>query len=318
MVHRRTVAMASAMSLGLFMVTPLWAAPTWNNTGSGDWFTAGNWTSPSSVPTSADNAVIDNGGTAVIATHDAVANAVYFGNSGVSGAGGSLQIDSGSLSVTLLEPGFKANTYGVVTQTGGSVNLVGGAANRFYIGASGTGTYNLSGGSVTTNGGEFTFGRFAGGSGTFNQSGGTVTTGGINVTSGLYQISGGTLTDSGTFNLRSSAATLRIVGSAASISVATLRNDTNDATVDFVLDNSANHISTLQAAPASDASATSNSTSTAASSSATPTPTPSSTPPATTATTSTPSPPNSGPSLPSARTSTPPSITPTRKPRSTC
>jgi len=152
---------------------------------TGDWADPANW-DPAGVPTSADDAYIDNGGTATIASsveaHDsfmgdsAAGTAAQTGGThsvghqlvlGLqSGATGGYELQSGKLTVGYNEHlGFVG--IGFFTQIGGTHSV---AANS-YLGVQpgGTGTYQLQDGQLTV--GESEYLGFAGTS-TFTQSGG--------------------------------------------------------------------------------------------------------------------------------------------------
>src|SRR5690349_14934932 len=82
---------------------------TWTNTGTGSWFVSGNWTA-GIIPTPADDAEIDNGGTAVISETSLIATASFFtvGNADA----GSLQINGGSLATSMGLVGVSATSQG--------------------------------------------------------------------------------------------------------------------------------------------------------------------------------------------------------------
>ncbi len=136
---------------------------TWN-AGTADWNTAGNW-SPAGVPTNADDAVINNGGTAQISTNDAAANTLTVGDS----ATGNVQQTSNGLGVAFqLVVGKQAGSTGAYTLSGTGV-----LTGAQYIGWSGTGTFTQNGG--TNGAGGLFLGYSTGGSGTYNLNSGILT-----------------------------------------------------------------------------------------------------------------------------------------------
>ncbi len=213
--------------VALVMLTAMGAqAETYNWTGTtGNWNELSNWDNGIPTATSADTTDIGNGGTAIIPTgYDSAVS--YF-----------------------LTLAYSPATSGHIVQNGGTLTIEG----SFYVGRSGAGTYTLNDGLLDYNGGEFTVGRFGdanSGAASFYQKGGEVQAGNINMTraGSLYEISGGTLTG-GTWFAREDNTTIRVVGSAADINIAglhALRNFDGGAFLEFVLDNSANHISTVK------------------------------------------------------------------------
>jgi len=78
----------------------LGASLAWNGSTSGNWFTAGNWT-PSSVPTTSDQLIIDSAGvnTATIGSAGAAANTLTIGS--LAGTNGALVVNgAGTLAVS--------------------------------------------------------------------------------------------------------------------------------------------------------------------------------------------------------------------------
>ena len=74
------------LGLSLLLMGPLTSSgqffdETWNNTGTGDWFNASNWTTGTEdgVPTAAETALVNNGGTAQIGANNAVASSLTIG-----------------------------------------------------------------------------------------------------------------------------------------------------------------------------------------------------------------------------------------------
>lgn len=192
----------------LSAVTPASAA-TWDYPGTGSW-SGNNWyqsgTYARVLPNAFEGAYISNGGTAVIdAGQAAVTDQMSIGMVGRTGVStqsgiGNLTITGGSLTVGPydssigdygLAPGNQMPGIGTVTMSGGTWTN----ARHLYIGHSGVGTFNLTGGTVSsplstigfdgtgtatvtggiwTNSGELMLGNLAGSRGTLNQSGGII------------------------------------------------------------------------------------------------------------------------------------------------
>ena len=161
----------------------------WGNTGEGAWNEATNWAG-GSVPTSADDSRISNGGTAVIdSTQDISSMFVIL--AAATGTSGNLKMTGGKLTtgsdVRVAGNGNLSGGTATFHQSGGAVLLNGGNVNVGF-GNSGVGTYNLSGGSL-----QITVGTIIAignrGNGTFDQTGGTVyVKGGTNTPNGLLNI----------------------------------------------------------------------------------------------------------------------------------
>ncbi len=141
------------------------------------------------------------------------------------------------------------------TQTGGDIQTDPGfGVPGVFVGrgTNSTGsTYAISGGTLTT--GDLRL-AMDGGKGSFVQSGGTVNlselrTGEHANSTGLYEISGGTLNVTGQISMYNGG-TVRVVGGDGTVNAAWVRTVTgnNNSTLEFVLDNSAAHISTIQSA----------------------------------------------------------------------
>ena len=159
-------------------------------------------------------ASIARGGSAVYTLNGGTLNVYTYLNVGdLAGSSGTLNINGGQANINgsfyVGKNGPAAQ--GVVNQTGGAVYQPAGNGNELYLGSTsgGTGTYNISAGSLNT--GDI---RTDSGTGFFNQTGGAVTIGtqanktwlrlGINSgASAVYSISGtaSTLTDYGEFNV---------------------------------------------------------------------------------------------------------------------
>ena len=115
---------------------------------------------------------------------------------------------------------------GAVTQSGGNVTF--GTGEALWLGGGvGTGTYNLSGGTFTSNG-LIRFGVFGSGTGIFNQSGGTAELSSVagwnGAQAGAYNLQGGTLKALGNLlfdNVSGFVVGLNITGSAGNVTVDT-------------------------------------------------------------------------------------------------
>ena len=187
--------------------------------GSGSWNVGPNW--GGSVPGAADNARINNGGTATLATDQSVSQVtvgVGVGNSGAVTQNGGQLTTAGSVEVG------GDNGTGEWTLNNGSL-VLGGDLN-VATGAGSTGTVTVNSGSVSTD--NIVFAPVAGGGdGTVTQSGGTVLTDGISRANGgagsaTYDFESGTLriddldlSNSLAFNWGSGTLTMRNVNSGA-------------------------------------------------------------------------------------------------------
>lgn len=149
----RSTGLRSAGLAALFLSSSslaLGASLTWNGATSGNWFTAGNWT-PSAVPTSSDDLVINSAGvnTATIGSAGALAKTLTIGST--AGTNGALVIDgAGTLGVS--NNYLVVGDYGTGTLTisaGGKLASAGGVvANN----PSSSGTVTITGtGSQWTN-----------------------------------------------------------------------------------------------------------------------------------------------------------------------
>ena len=154
------------------------------NVANGTWVTGSNW-NPSGPPTASDDIVVKNGGTATIGSGDAaVSDRAYIGHTGGNGT---------------------------VTMTGGTfvlnqIRVSKASANGTSTGGDTTGTFNLSGGTVTV--GEVQVGQGGHGAsgmnastGYLNHSGGTINS---SVVTSIGVAATGTYTLSGTGVLNSS------------------------------------------------------------------------------------------------------------------
>ncbi len=116
-------------------------ADDWINPGSGDWFVGSNW-ADGTVPTGADSAIVDNGGTAGLSNFEAVANLVVVGWS--QGKSGRLEItDNGKLTGAFSWIGDNVGSVGEVRVDGVNARW---EATQLIIGRSGTGFLSILGG----------------------------------------------------------------------------------------------------------------------------------------------------------------------------
>ena len=182
---------------------------------SGSWGDSNNWYGPggwaSGIPGASDTAISNNGGPLLVSAPQS-ANILQVGYGGaassldlqstltISSGGvaqfgaagaalGTLTMTTGSPVLTgadYLEFGVNASTNGLLTMSTGSIS-----ANYMIVGNAGTGTVNMSGGTIDIDQNLY-LGNQAGSSGTFNLSGGTVTVSSLNFNSGtqLLAISG--------------------------------------------------------------------------------------------------------------------------------
>jgi hypothetical protein len=175
------------------------AEKDWNPAvGSGNWTTPGNW-AQGVIPAALDTVfIVNNDATNRIVTFDYTGGTVFqaFRLDNVGGGTNALLQNSNTLSA-----GYEAigvSGIGIYTQNGGTDNVIGSASNALFVGSNvtGFGTYNLNGGLLN----DTQNGAFIGysGNGVFNQSGGTHSVGsvwglyiGYNTTaSGTYTLSG--------------------------------------------------------------------------------------------------------------------------------
>ncbi|MDB6057148.1 MAG: outer rane autotransporter barrel protein, partial [Verrucomicrobiales bacterium] len=179
----------------------------WTNSGEGQFTTPSNWNS-NSVPTSADDARVNNGGTAVIdSTMTQALSLLQIGDTNTTT--GTVRMTGGSLTLASdLRAGGNSATaggVGVFELQGGTVVVTGGNLNLGFGTNNANGTYNISGGSIQCNAANPIFAIGNRGTGTVNQSGGSiylrnatgVTQLGRNIAAGTgfgsYTMTGGTL-----------------------------------------------------------------------------------------------------------------------------
>lgn len=133
----------SLASLGWFAashadaITAVWQGPT-----NGNWFTPGSW-SPQGLPTSGDNIIIDQNGSAVVSAPGAVGATM---NLGTELGSGILTVQGGGTGIV---SGLSVNAGSNLTVTGaGSAWTVNGSLNAQYTGAT---VLVTSGASLTSN-----------------------------------------------------------------------------------------------------------------------------------------------------------------------
>ena len=137
----------------------------WSNAGTGNWTTESNWQG-GALPGVDDTAINDAGGTILFS--DGMEHTVkYFHTGRSSGKTGHLQISGGNLTIT-----GSAAQIGSVAGGGGSVEMTGGELHvaQFQVGAYGTGSMILSGGTVYSTD-WCCIGRYEGGVGTLTITG---------------------------------------------------------------------------------------------------------------------------------------------------
>ena len=153
-------AVAAAACLGAFG-----ANVYWSNTGTGSWTTMSNWQG-GALPGTADTAINDSGGTILFS--DGMTQTVNLFHTGTaSGKSGHLQITGGSLTLKAIasQIGSKSGGSGTVEMTGGELHVA-----QFQVGAYGTGSMTLSGGTVYSTD-WCCIGRYVGGVGTLTITG---------------------------------------------------------------------------------------------------------------------------------------------------
>ena len=137
----------------------------WSNAGTGNWTTESNWQG-GALPGVNDTAINDSGGTILFS--DGMEQTVkYFHEGRSSGKTGHLQITGGKLTLVAV-----ASQIGSVAGGGGTVEMTGGELHvgQFQVGAHGTGSMILSGGTVYSKDWSC-IGRYPGGVGTLTITG---------------------------------------------------------------------------------------------------------------------------------------------------
>jgi len=206
----------------------------WDGGVSDDWSDPGNWNT-ATVPGTGDNAVVDNGlvsriTTDVSAVPGAIDNLFIDNASELEVAtGGALNVlnrtvvgsrvdTSGTLTLSggTLDVGGEVaigenGGFGTVNQTAGDFNFATGAALNagFSLGGTGTGVYNMQGGTLSQVGGDPDsplswnyIGRDADGNGTLNLSDGTISFGALTALGGANGATGTVNQTGGTFEVR--------------------------------------------------------------------------------------------------------------------
>jgi hypothetical protein len=234
----RSAGAAATFAAYLLPSRTLAATVTWVNAGTGNWVNGSNWdlgVPPSSA--SADIALINNGGTALIAGADVVsAGSITLGSS-LTTDSGNLTMTGGQLTITNTDVRIGGNAAatagnGRFDQSGGTVTMNAGNLNIGFGSGGAVGTYNLSGGSLTlASSNIIAIGNR--GTGTVNQSGGILYARGsaANAANAVIQLGRNTATSSGsgTFTLGGGTAAASLfqfgnaVGLASSTNVFTLQ-----------------------------------------------------------------------------------------------
>ncbi|OAM90465.1 autotransporter outer membrane beta-barrel domain-containing protein [Termitidicoccus mucosus] len=168
--HTRSlvVALATLMTAHMAFSADIY----WQNTGSGDWSQAGNWTP--GIPSNTDTIYIGGSGTAALSSGSTAITALYVGGT-VGGETGELLINGGTL--TGSQPfyiGYKNNAQGSVTVSDGLLHLQGAStAGNLSVGRDygGVGILTITGGTVANFQGHIAHNNL-GASGTVSVSGG--------------------------------------------------------------------------------------------------------------------------------------------------
>jgi autotransporter-associated beta strand protein len=181
-------------------------ADNWTNAGTGSWFTPGNW-SLDTVPTAAINAVVDNGGKALVTGANATVGNLTIG---ATTAGSTVEVSTGtSLTITALTIGpagtLISDPGSVFTQSGGFVNngslvVTAGTFNSAPITGNGTVTKNDFGETVFWQAPLQAGSRIVVNAGTFVDE--STVVGAVSVTgTGTFQVNAGfSLTQGATLN----------------------------------------------------------------------------------------------------------------------
>ncbi len=154
--NRRRLAILAILALVQFLpLTPADAVTYFWNVDSGDWNVASNWdtdspppSTPSTPPTTSDNAIIDNSGTAIISTGDP-ATALNLTVGGSIGPG-TVQHSGNSLTVgETLILGVDSGSSGEYYLYEDSSSPTLGVTGNLIVGHEGSGYFEQSGGAVT-------------------------------------------------------------------------------------------------------------------------------------------------------------------------
>ena len=195
--------------------------------------TSGDWNFSDNTTAAGDNIYILAGANVILDQNTPSLGTVYLSHN--SGNGTLTMSSAYSMTATTINAGHLtqgSGKLGTVNQSAGSVSLT-----TLNVGAgTGSGEYNMSGGTLTGKTGAMTIGS----KGTFNMSGGTLTSGSASTTAtrfkvssgGSFDISGGTFTDVGRIDVDG---TFRIVGNDAAVNFHQL-NSGNTGTFEFAFD----------------------------------------------------------------------------------
>ncbi len=143
---KKFVLLVALIALSLTVLAPGMAcAAVWVGAPAGDWFTAGNWSSPATVPTTGGEGATIRDNTMDFSAPGATARFLAVGGPGVLNIlGGDLTYVGdglvGSTSASTNGAGTVNQSAGTVTQTGGGVGLI--------VGHTRVGEWNLSGGTL--------------------------------------------------------------------------------------------------------------------------------------------------------------------------
>ena len=229
-----------AASLAAVLFTPAALGQTAWDADTGDWSVDANWLN--GEPAADTLAEISNGGTAQVTQAGEQAGLLTLGFTGGTvtepgAASGRLEVSAGDLTINGsgtqgLYVGDSEGNTGYVGITGGSVSVLGTGAD-LVVGRSGTGSLDMSAGTVTV-ADNYIVGNTTTGEGTVNQTGGDTTLGGTLFVGGQGV---GTYTFSGD-SINAGAVTLGNAGSATG--TLTVNSGTVDTTADLTLGNSGN------------------------------------------------------------------------------
>lgn len=117
------------------------AQSNWTNPGTGDWYTPGNWSA--GVPGAGVDAVIENGGTAVLSSGSGAAHHLE-----ISGGSAFLVSDGADLGLARLLVGYGSNGSMLVTGLGTEVTISPELVASLLIGTNALGTLTIDDGAV--------------------------------------------------------------------------------------------------------------------------------------------------------------------------
>ena len=184
--------------------------------------TAGDWNFSDQTTAAGDNIYIIGGANVVLDQDTPSLGTVFLSHN--SGNGTLTMSSAYSMTANAIYAGHLtqgSGKLGTVNQSAGSVSVT-----TLSVGAgTGSGEYNMSGGTLTGSSGAMTIGS----KGAFNMSGGTLTSGSATTTAkrfavasgGSFDISGGTFTDVGRIDVDG---TFRIAGNDAAVNLHQLNN----------------------------------------------------------------------------------------------